>query len=85
MAQIMRDVCADFGAELAEFTREPEHVQLLVTFPPTVAISRLPNSLIGISSLRLRQELPDLWRHYWRPHAPSLHSKQSRPTPADDR
>ena len=26
MAQIMRDVCADFGAELAEFTGEPEHV-----------------------------------------------------------
>jgi putative transposase len=37
----MRDVCADFGAELREFNGEPEHVHLLVNFPPTVAISRL--------------------------------------------
>jgi REP element-mobilizing transposase RayT len=34
-------------------------VQLLVNFPPTVAISRLVNSLIRVSSLRLRQEFPD--------------------------
>ncbi len=62
----MRDVCADFGAELAEFNGEPEHVHLLVTFPPTVAISRLVNSLKGVSSRRLRQEFPDLRQHYWR-------------------
>ncbi len=62
----MRDVCADFGAELAEFNGEPEHVRLLVNFPPTVAISRLVNSLKGVSSRRLRQEFPDLRQHYWR-------------------
>jgi hypothetical protein len=33
-----------FGAELAEFSGEAEHVHLLVNFPPTVAISRLVNS-----------------------------------------
>jgi len=36
-----------------------------VTFPPTVAISRLVNSLKGVSSRRLRQEFPDLTSHYW--------------------
>jgi putative transposase len=66
MEQIMRDVCADFGAELREFNGEAEHVHLLVNFPPTVAISRLVNSLKGVSSRRLRQEFPDLRRHYWR-------------------
>jgi putative transposase len=66
MAEIMRDVCADFGAELAEFNGQPEHVHLLVTFPPTMAISRLVNSLKGVSSRRLRQEFPDLRQHYWR-------------------
>jgi putative transposase len=34
--------------------------------PPTVALSRLVNSLKGVSSRRLRQEFPDLARHYWR-------------------
>ena len=37
---------------------------LLVNFPPTVAISRLVNSLKGVSSRRLRQEFPDLRRHF---------------------
>lgn len=34
--QIMRDVRADFGAELAEFHGDTNHVHLLVNFPPTV-------------------------------------------------
>jgi Transposase IS200 like len=33
--------------------------------PPTVALSRLVNSLKGVSSRRLRQEFPELTRHYW--------------------
>jgi putative transposase len=66
MEKIMRDVCADFRAELTEFNGESEHVHLLVNFPPTVAISRLVNSLKGVSSRRMRQEFPDLRRHYWR-------------------
>jgi putative transposase len=64
--EIMRDVCADFGCELAEFNGQAEYVHLLVNFPPTAAISRLVNSLKGVSSRRLRQEFPDLRRHYWR-------------------
>ena len=50
----MRQVCVDFGAELAEFNSEAEDVHLLVNFPPTMAISRLVNSLKGVSSRRPR-------------------------------
>jgi putative transposase len=66
MQEIIREVCADFGARLAEFNGGPEHVHLLVNFPPTVAISRLVNSLKGVWSRRPRHELPDLRRHSWR-------------------
>jgi putative transposase len=66
MEEIMRVVCADFEVELAEFNGEANHVHLLVNFPPKVALSRLVNSLKGVSSRRLRQEFPDLRRHYWR-------------------
>jgi putative transposase len=62
----MRGVCTDFETKLAEFNGEPEHVHLLVNFPPKVALSRLVNSLKGVSSRRMRQEFPDLRRHYWR-------------------
>src|SRR3979490_791530 len=34
MEEIMRAVCADFETELVEFNGEPNHVHLLVNFPP---------------------------------------------------
>jgi putative transposase len=66
MEQIMRDVCADFEVELKEFNGEGDHVHLLVNFPPKVALSKLVNSLKGVSSRRMRQEFPELARHYYR-------------------
>jgi putative transposase len=64
--EIMRAVCADFETELAEFNGEANRVHLLVNFPPKVALSKLVNSLKGVSSRRLRQDFPELARHYWR-------------------
>lgn len=62
----MRAVCENFSVELVEFNGERDHVHLMVNFPPTVAVSRLVNSLKGVSSRRLRQEFPELVEHYWR-------------------
>jgi putative transposase len=59
-------VCADFETEPAEFNGEDNHVHPLVNFPPKVALSRLVNSLKGVSSRRMRQEFPELARHYYR-------------------
>jgi putative transposase len=39
---------------------------MLVNFPPKAALSKLVNSLKGISSRWMRQEFPDLRRHYRR-------------------
>lgn len=71
--QVMREVCADFNAELTEFNGEADHVHLLVRYPPQVALSRLVGSLKGVSARRLRQEYPAhirryLWgEHFWSP------------------
>ena len=62
----MRAVRDDFEVQLVEFDGENNHVHLLVDFPPKVAISKLVNSLKGVSSRRLRQEFPDLRQRYWR-------------------
>ncbi|GAA1204054.1 IS200/IS605 family transposase [Pseudonocardia alaniniphila] len=59
LEKITRAVCDNLEIELVEFTG-------LVNFPPKVAISKLVNSLKGVSSRRLRHEFPDLARHYWR-------------------
>lgn len=66
LEEILRAVCGDFECALVEFNGEANHVHLLVNFPPKVALSRLVNSLKGVSSRRMRQKFPDLVRHYWR-------------------
>ena len=71
--QVMREVCGDFGAELAEFNGEHDHVHLLVWYPPKVAVSSLVNSLKGVSSRRLRQDFTGrvnqatMHGHFWSP------------------
>lgn len=69
----MRDICADFGAELAEFNGETDHVHLLVHYPPTVKLSVLVGNLKGVSARILRRDHPRevrqvLWgEHLWSP------------------
>src|ERR1044072_3531660 len=55
---IMIEVCDSFEAELREFNGEDDHVHLLVHYPPKMAVSKLVNSLKGVSSLYLRKEFP---------------------------
>ncbi|MFA3835246.1 IS200/IS605 family transposase [Streptomyces aureus] len=67
--ETMREVCRDFEAELKQFNSEQDHVHLLVHYPPKVQLSKLVNSLKGVSSRRLRQEYSTHVRHYlWGGH-----------------
>ncbi|WP_169752079.1 IS200/IS605 family transposase, partial [Escherichia coli] len=52
------NVCADFEAELIEMDGEPDHVHLLINYPPKLAIFSLVNSLKGISNRFLRRDRP---------------------------
>lgn len=71
--QIMAGVCTGYGATLTEFNGEDDHVHLLVHYPPTVQLSKLVNSLKGVSARLLRKEFPThldrfLWgEHLWSP------------------
>ena len=56
MRQIFESVCTDFEAQLVEFDGENNHVHLLVNYPPKVSISKLVNSLKGVSSRMIRQK-----------------------------
>jgi putative transposase len=49
-----------------EFDGETTHVHLLVNYPPTVAISKLLNSLKGVSSRLLRKQHPEMHPYYWK-------------------
>lgn len=70
---IFANVCNDFEAELIEFEGEGDHVHLLVHYPPKMTVSKLVNSLKGVSSRLIRkEEFPSirsaLWgRNLWSP------------------
>ena len=63
---VFSKVCGDFESTLDAFNGEPDYVHLRVHYPPKVSISALVNSLKGVSARRLRQDRPDMVRHYWR-------------------
>jgi putative transposase len=54
--KIMREVCANFETELREFNGEADRVHLLVHYPPKIALSKLINSLKGVSARYLRAQ-----------------------------
>ncbi|GAB2811512.1 IS200/IS605 family transposase [Streptomyces daliensis] len=65
----MRKACEDFEAELKEFTGARDHVHLLAHYPPKAAVSKLVNSLKGVSARRIRQEFTGRINHavLWSP------------------
>jgi putative transposase len=63
---IFTKVCTDFEAELVEFDGEDDHVHLLVNYPPKVAVSKLVNSLKGVSSYLIRKKnYPSVQNKLW--------------------
>lgn len=66
---VMRKVCDDYGCTLDEFNGEEDHVHLLVTYPATVQLTRLVNSLKGVSSRILMRDHGQHLKHYlWGGH-----------------
>jgi len=62
---IFAKVCQDFEAELVACSGEDDHVHLLVRYPPKVALSKLVNSLKGVSSRKLRDIRPEVSGRYY--------------------
>ena len=64
LERIFSKVCADFEGELIECNGEDDHVHLLVVYPPKVSLSKLVNSLKGVSSRLLREHRPEISGRY---------------------
>lgn len=66
LRSIFDSVCKDFKAELIEFNGDDDHVHLLVNYPPKMAVSKLVNSLKGVSSFLLRKKnYPNIKKKLW--------------------
>ncbi|MCB1778452.1 MAG: IS200/IS605 family transposase, partial [Candidatus Competibacteraceae bacterium] len=66
LSRTFRQVCADFDAVLVACDGEDDHVHLLVEYPPTVQLSKLINSLKGVSSRLIRRDHPDIKQRVWK-------------------
>lgn len=66
LKNIFSAVCRDFEAELVEMNGEDDHARLLVHYPSKVSVSRLVNSLKGVSSRLLKKHHPELPEKYWK-------------------
>ena len=66
LKEVMQKVCDDFGVELAAFEGENNHVHLLVNYPPQIQLSKLVNSLKGVSSRMLTQRMPSIANRYYK-------------------
>ena len=71
--EIMRDTCKQMDCELLEFGGEHDHIHMMISIHPKVAVSNLVSKLKGKSSYMLRREYWDriktmLWgNHFWSP------------------
>jgi putative transposase len=66
LREIFQSVCRDFESTLVEFEGEGDHVHLLIEYPPKVAVSKLVNSLKGVSSRLIRkQNYPTIQKALW--------------------
>ena len=73
LARSMRTSAATLGAAITAIEADGDHLHVLLTFPPRLAIARLVQRLKGASSravrgLRLPEIQRALWgRHFWSP------------------
>ena len=73
LKNVFISICHDFECTLEEFNGEEDHIHVLISYPPKVQLSKLVNSLKGVSSRLLKkQNLPEikskLWgKHFWSP------------------
>ncbi|MFM2344588.1 MAG: hypothetical protein RLZZ210_1199 [Pseudomonadota bacterium] len=63
---ILSKVCSDFDCTLSECNGEVDHMHLLINYPPKVSVSKLVNSLKGVSSRMLKKQFPNLGQFYFK-------------------
>lgn len=71
--EIIKETCEQMDCELIEFGGEDNHIHLMVSVHPKIAVSNLVGKLKGKSSYMIRREYwehikPMLWgNHFWSP------------------
>ena len=65
MKEAFESVAKKMGFEIVEFNGESHHIHLLIEYPPRLALSKIVNSLKGVSSRLLRKTYSVFQKDYW--------------------
>jgi putative transposase len=68
LRELVRQDCAKLDVYILTGHVSSDHVHLLVSVPPSIAVSKLVQQLKGRSSRRLMDEYAELKRQYWGRH-----------------
>ena len=66
--ELVRQTCATLDVQIISGYISPDHVHLLVSVPPHLAVSDLVQRLKGRSSRRMLEEFGELRRQFWGRH-----------------
>ena len=70
LKEMMDDICRNHQATLTEFNGESDHVHLLINYHPATSLSKLTNTLKGITSREMKRHFPELNQVAWRKKCP---------------
>lgn len=66
--ELIRQGCTARGVTILQGSIGKEHIHLLVSCPPSIALSKLIQHLKGRSSRLLQEQFPELQKRYWGQH-----------------
>ncbi len=66
--ELVREICSTNYADIISGSVSPDHVHILVSIPPSIAVSKLVQYIKGKSSRKLMQEFRNLGKRYWGQH-----------------
>ena len=68
LAELIPQIGERNGGEVLDLVVQPDHVHVLVSSPPTLAVNQIMQRVKGYTSHELRQEFPELdsrWPSLW--------------------
>ena len=68
LREIIRQICNQDKIEIHKGSIGPDHVHILLSIPPYLAVSHIVQHLKGESSRKLQMEFPIMKRHFWGQH-----------------
>jgi len=68
LRDIIRQICNQEKVEILKGAIGEDHVHILLSIPPYIAVSRIVQHMKGESSRKLQMEFPILKRHFWGQH-----------------